>query len=153
MKLKRSRFFMMTAAAVLTGLGSKTAAAQPAPMPCSLLTPGQVTAAVGATVSEGKPIANTGCSWTAPHIIVTLSLWDGTKWDKMKSSMVGATKTPVSGLGEDAFFTAMGDNGKFTTLSVKKGATAYLLKVYGPDEAKQRSAEQALAANVLANLH
>jgi hypothetical protein len=142
----------MVLVGVLTGLGSGTAAAQ-APAPCSLLNTGQVTAAIGATAAEGKPIANTGCSWNVGRVIVTLSLWDATRWDKMKAPFVGATKSPVSGLGDDAFFSAMGDNGRFTTLTVKKGATAYVLKVYGVDEAKQRSAEQALAVNVLANLH
>jgi hypothetical protein len=154
MKSSHSRHFITGVICVLACMGSKTAAAQSA-APCSLLTSAQVSAAVGVTAGAGTPIANTGCSWTvtSPHIIVTLSLWDGGKWDQMKAPLPGMTKTPVSGLGDDAVFTAMGPDAKFTTLSVKKGGTVYTFKVYGVDAPKQRSTEQALAANALANVH
>jgi len=155
MNANHSRHFVIGLICIFAGLGTKTAAAQAAVAPCSLLNSGQVTAAIGATVGEGKPIADTGCSWTSatPHIVVTVSLWDGAKWDRMKAPLPGATKTPVSGVGDDAIFTAMGPNAEFTTLSVKKGATVYTLKVYGVDAPKQRSAEQALAGNLVGNLH
>ena len=41
---------------------------------------------------------------------------------------------------------------QLTTLTVKKGATAYVFHVYGIGEPNQRAAEKALAANVLAKL-
>ena len=155
MKTSRSRHFMIGVICVLAGMGSKTAAAQSPAAPCSLLSSAQVSAAVGATAGEGKPIANTGCSWSvaSPHIIASLSLWDGNKWDQMKVPLPGTTNTPVAGLGDDAVFSSMGSDVKFISLSVKKGSTVFVLKVYGVDEAKQHSAEQTLAANVLANLH
>jgi len=87
-------------------------------------------------------------------MIVTLSLWDGSKWDQMKTPVPGMNRTAVSGLGDDAFYTTMGPaSGKQTaTLSVKKGSTAYLIKVYGPNVTDEMSMEKALAGNVLANL-
>jgi hypothetical protein len=87
-------------------------------------------------------------------MIVTVSLWDGTKWDQMKTPAPGMNRTSVSGLGDDAFYTTMGPgSGKqFVTLSVKKGATAYLIKVYGPPVTDQMSMEKALAGNVLSKL-
>ncbi len=53
-------------------------------------------------------------------------------------------KTPAAGheqvarlrvLGDDAFFTTMGSasSKQFAALSVKKGGTAYVIKVYGPN--------------------
>jgi hypothetical protein len=86
-------------------------------------------------------------------MIVTVSLWDGNKWDQMKTPVPGMNRTPAAGLGDDAFYTTMGPSGKqFATLSVKKGSTAYLIKVYGPNVTDQMSMEKTLAANVLAKL-
>jgi hypothetical protein len=153
MKSNRSRHFMIACICASAVLGSKTAAAQSA-APCSLLTAAQVTAAVGVSVGAGQPIATTGCSWSGPHMIVTLSLWDGNKWDKMKTPMPGMSRTPISGLGDDAFLTTLGSasGNQFATLSVKKGSTAYLLKVYGGNVTDQMAMEKTLAGEVLANL-
>jgi hypothetical protein len=154
MKSNYLRHFVTTCICLSAVLGSRTAAAQSASVPCSLLTSAQVTAAVGVSVGAAQPIANTGCSWTAPHMIVTLSLWDGSKWDQMKTPVPGMNRTAVSGLGDDAFYTTMGPaSGKqMATLSVKKGSVAYLIKVYGPNVTDQMSMEKMLAGNLLAGL-
>lgn len=153
MKTNYSRLLVIGCICVSAVLGSKTAAAQSAPAPCSLLTSAQVTAAVGVSVGAAQPIANTGCSWSGPHMIVTVSLWDGSKWDRMKTPVPGMSRTPVSGLGDDAFYTTLGSASghQIATLSVKKGSTAYLIKVYGPNVTDQMSMEKTLAGNVLAN--
>src|ERR1700729_4279374 len=126
MKSNFSRYFIITCICASATLASRTAAAQAAP--CSLLTSAQVTAAVGVSVGEAQPIANTGCSWTAPHMIVTVSLWDGKKWDQMKAPFPGTNRSSVSGLGDDAFYSTIGPaSGKqIATLTVKQGSTAYL---------------------------
>ena len=103
MKTNYSRLFVIGCICVSAVLGSKTAAAQSATAPCSLLTSAQVTAAVGVSVGAAQPIANTGCSWSGPHMIVTVSLWDGSKWDRMKTPVPGMSRTSVSDLGDDAF--------------------------------------------------
>ena len=154
MKANYSRYFIVTCICLSATLGSKTAAAE-APSPCSLLTSAQVTAAVGVSVGAAQPIANTGCSWTAPHMIVSLSLWDGSAsgWSKIKIPLPGVTKTAVPGLGDDAIFSTLGPAAKqFVTLSVKKGGTAYLFKVYGPTVTEQMTMEKTLAGDVLAKL-
>ena len=153
MKSNYSRYFIIACICASAALGSKTAAAQ-AVAPCSLLTSAQVTAVVGVSVGAAQPIANTGCSWSGPHMIVSVSLWDGSKWDRMKTPMPGMNRTAVSGLGDDAFYTTMGpaSGTQFATLSIKKGATAYLIKVYGPSMTEQMSMEKTLAGSVLAKL-
>jgi hypothetical protein len=153
MKSNYSRYCIIACICASAALGSKTAAAQSA-APCSLLTSAQVTAVVGVSFGAAQPIANTGCSWTAPHMMVTVSLWDGSKWDQMKTPLPGMNRTPVSGLGDDAFYTTMGSasSKQFATLSVKKGGTAYLIKVYGPTMTEQMSMEKTLAGDVLAKL-
>jgi len=131
------------------------AAAAPAtpPAPCTLLTPAQVSGVLGGTFGAGQPIGTTGCSWTAekPHMIVTVSLWPPTEWDRMKASPLPGTQiTPASGLGDDAFYTTVA---QYIVLYVKKGQTVYLFKVYGvKDLAKQTSAEKTLAQDALAKL-
>jgi hypothetical protein len=123
------------------------------PAPCSLLTPAQVAAALGGTFGAGQPIGTTGCSWTSekPHVIVTVSLWPPTEWDRMKAGPLPGTQiTAASGLGDDAFYATLA---QYTVLYVKKGPTVYLFKVYGvKDLAKQTSAEKTLALDALARL-
>ena len=122
--------------------------------PCKLLTPAQIGTVLGATFAAGQPIGTTGCSWQSekPHIIVTVSLWPPTEWDRMKAGggIPATPTTPVSGLGDDAFYTTIA---QYTVLYVKKGQTVYLFKVYGvKDQAKQMGAEKMLAQDALAKL-
>jgi hypothetical protein len=129
-----------------------SAAARAAPEPCKLLSQAQVSAALGVKVGAGVPIGTTGCSWTSekPHQIVTVSLWPPTEWNRMKTSpLPGTTTSPAAGLGDDAFYTTIG---QYTVLYVKKGQTVYLFKVYGEkSKEKQMSAEKTLAQHALAN--
>jgi hypothetical protein len=68
------------------------AVAQSGSTPCGLLTAAQVSAAAGATVGNGEPIATTGCTWSWGNAKTTLSLWDAGKWDQMKAPLPGMTK-------------------------------------------------------------
>lgn len=151
MKSNGVRNFSIAVVCIVAGLSSRSAAAQGVGAPCNLLTEAQIGAVIGASVSSPQAIGTTGCSWSAPHIIVSLSLSDARRWDQMKAPFPGATKTSVSGLGEDAFSTTIGKPDKaFVTLNVKKGITAYVFKVYGVSASQQASMEKALAARVLA---
>ncbi len=139
-------------ASVFAAFGNLQAVAQSGSAPCGLLTPAQVSAAVGATVGNGEPIATTGCSWSWGRARATLSLWDASKWDQMKAPLPGMTKSSVSGLGDDAFAATMGTSKQFAVLNVKKGAAVYVFKVYGVDNpSDQLSMEKTLAADVLAS--
>jgi hypothetical protein len=136
----------------LVGFGPAMAAA---PAPCGLLSPAQVSSAMGATAGPGQPIGTTGCSWSAPHIVTTVSLWpgDADHWQKMKAPMAGITRTAVAGIGDDAVQTTIGEPGReLTTLTIKKGNTAYMIRVYGTTVTNQSSIEKALAGDLLRNL-
>jgi hypothetical protein len=153
MKSNCSRHFIFAAVGALAALGLGMADAQAGPAPCSLLSSAEISAAVGVTVGAAQPIGTTGCSWSAPHMIVTVSLWDASKWSKMKAGLPGVTVSSVAGLGDDAFFSTLGSAEKqFTTLTIKKGDTAYVIKVYGGSAAEQMSGEKTLAGKVLAKL-
>lgn len=144
-----SRRRLVSALALLAVPG----AAGAAPEPCKLLTPAQVAATLGGTFGAGQPIGTTGCSWTSqtPHVIVTVSLWPPTEWDRVKAGPLPGTKiTPEGGIGDDAFYATLA---QYTVLYVKKGQTVFLFKVYGvKDQAKQMSAEKTLALDALKTL-
>ena len=154
MKSTIFRSVAIVPAVIFATFGTPYAVAQPGPTPCGLLTSAQVSAAVGATVGNAEPIATTGCTWSWGRARTTLSLWDASKWDQMKSpTLPGVTKSAVSGLGDDAFFATMGTGKQFAVLNVKKGATVYIFKVYGVESpSDQLSIEKTLAADVLAAL-
>jgi len=121
--------------------------------PCSLLTTAQVSSAIGGAAQPGQPINKTGCSWssTTPKAMVTISFDNLGTYASMKTGRSPVvTKTPVSGVGEDAFYSTMGPT---TTLTVKKGDTYFVVRVYGfPDPARQREIEKTLGAEAAARM-
>jgi hypothetical protein len=145
--------FMVGMVCALGMLGPRSAAAQSTPAPCGLLTPAQVSAAIGSSVGAGEPIATTGCTWASPHVKATLSLWDATEWEKMKAPLPGMSKSAIGSLGDDAFFATVGTRKQLTTLTVKKAKTAYVFHIYGIDNVSdQMSMEKTLAGIILAKL-
>jgi hypothetical protein len=150
-----SKHAMVLVVGIVCGLaagGSRPASAETPPAPCALLTVDEVSAALGAKVSAGDPIATTGCSWSVkvPHTIVTVSLWPGDSFAGMKVPLANITKSPVSGVGDDAVLATVAN---FVSLSVKKGDVVFIVKVYGvPDPNKQASIEKTLALDVLGRL-
>ena len=119
---------------------------------CAVLTPAAVSSALGATVDAGKPIFDYGCSWQSsePHIIVSISVGDVTKYKTWTGSVLGVTKSSVSGLGDDA---VTGTLGSLTSLWVKHGKNAFQLRVYGvSDPTRQLAIEKTLARDVLKQL-
>jgi hypothetical protein len=134
---------------------ARTAYAQAPSDPCTLLTQAQVSAVLGVTVSPGQPISTTGCEWSPQqpssfNARVTVSLWDAQAFAGMKTPLPGVTKTPVSGVGDEAVYATIAG---LTTLSVKKGKVAFVVRIYGvPGQAKQMAMEKSLALDILAKL-
>lgn len=93
---------------------------------CKLLTQDQVSSAVAASVGAGSALPN-GCSWSSTgkgKLMVTVS----TQSEKLYAGAKSGSKTPVSGIGDEAFFTGVQN---FVSLWVKKGGTFLLLRLYG----------------------
>ena len=141
--------------AMIVAVGGASAAAATADDACSLLTPAQVGAAVGATVSEGSyvtPSFKKTCTWTFTGGIVTL-MTEGTEaFDAGKShALRGVVIQPVSGVGDDAYYVV---TGPITALIVKKGSVAFKMSLYDhslPME-KTQGIEKALAEQVVSSL-
>jgi len=130
---------------------------------CTLLTPAQVGAAVGASVAPGKHVTSSyvkTCTWNASGSsnvkFVTLYLQTAAAYDggkQMARQMAAASKEgavkPAS-VGEDGYFFVAGSQ---VGLLVKKGGISFKVAVYAtlPVE-KKEAMELTLAKEVLAKL-
>ena len=105
---------------------------------CALLTSTDIDQVMGVSMGVGKTVASTACQWRqsvkqgAPAVIIDLTIMDVRRYDLGKA-IAGSPKfkvTPVSGLGDDAYYSASTD-GKLTDLRVKKGSRAFAVHVWG----------------------
>src|SRR5579863_244695 len=106
---------------------------------CALLTQAQVSAGAHVSVFPGSPLTPTDkkvCAWPAAKRVpksvelVTLMLQTPASFRTGKSAPVGTTivMTPVTGLGDDAYYLALEDN---VSLFVRKGNAVFKLGVLG----------------------
>jgi hypothetical protein len=147
--------------AVLVGIAAFGLAAKPvnaAPgNACSLLTPAQIKSATSADVGAGTAGSAKLCTWSpsAPASssvkAITLLLYaDTNAFEPGKHMPAPAVVTSVSGVGDDAFFLAVGDQ---VGLIVKKGSGAFKVAVYAKVPVDQKeSMEKALAAQIVSQL-
>ncbi len=102
---------------------------------CALLTPAQIGTALGMPVVISLGQGTRACQWTSTKpgsnaVKVTVSFISMAGFDAAKSSFGPITSTPVGGLGEDAYYSAMAKPDT-TTLRVKKGTSAFTVRVFG----------------------
>jgi hypothetical protein len=137
---------------------------------CALLTSPQVSSALGAAVGAGKPILPnhaTVCTWLEQGVPagternVSVSLMTLKSFEIGKTPMTGITKTPVSGLGDDAYFVEA--HGMAAGLSVKKGDTCFQVRTRSnptwfktgktpESEQKDQAVDRTLALEILKKL-
>jgi hypothetical protein len=126
--------------------------------PCSLLTPAQVSAALGVTVGPGHAIATKLCEWKpegpvnskTPKLYVTIDTPRGFEMAKIQVGG-GITKTPVSGVGDEA---VSGTTPKIATvLTVKKGDFVFAVRIFPFSEGDEiKAKEKELALQILAKI-
>jgi hypothetical protein len=126
---------------------------------CALLTQQEVGAALGVAVEKGQPLVPNDrklCGWAPPGgpkidgKKATLLLTTPREHDFGKTPVSGIEKTPVSGVGDDAYYVTTPGFG--TAINVKKGARAFQLRVGGFPKAKEEAIEKSLAVLVLKRL-
>ena len=151
---------------VLALSGSRAAYAAPPVDACSLLTPAQVTAALGVSVAAGEnivPGSAAMCGWevTGQHSMnrkrVVLSIYTRIgsltpleRFKNAKTPMGGIEKEPVSGVGDDAIFVTTPGFG--TGLIFREGDGAFDLRVYGFPIDQVKAKEKSLADCVIQKL-
>jgi hypothetical protein len=159
--------------AFITLCGAPSAFAAPTDA-CSLLTPAQVTAALGVNVGAGQPAgpknaahpASTSsslCGWSEPgntaangkKVLVDIfgnmgSLSPTDRFNNAKTPVKGITKTPVSDVADDAYYIVTPGLGP--GLNVKKGNFVFQIRVSGFSVDQNEAMEKTLAQNILAKL-
>ena len=148
---------LATVAVAISALGSPSHAQ--GGNACSLLTTAQVTAALGTAVEAGVPIVASQprtCGWAppgGPHIDakkVTLTLSTPQSFETAKKPVNGIEKTPLSGVGDDALYITTPGFG--TGLNVRKGNSAFQVRVGGFKPEQEKQIEKALAIEILKKL-
>jgi hypothetical protein len=137
---------------------------------CALLTAPQVSSALGAIVGAGEPILpnhSTVCTWLEQGVPagternVSVSLMTVKGYELGKTPMTGITKTPVSGVGDDAYFVEA--HGMAAGLSVRKGDTCFQVRTRSnpkwfktgktpESEQKDQGVDRTLALEILKKL-
>ena len=151
---------------VLALSGSRAAYAAPPADACALLTPAQVTAALGVSVAAGEnivPGSGAVCGWevAGQHgtnrkrvVLVSYTQIGGLtpleRFNNAKTPIGGIRKEPVSGVGDDAIFATTPGLG--TGLIFRKGAGAFDLRVYGFPIDQVKAREKNLADCVIQKL-
>ena len=124
-----------------------------------MFTASQVSVVLGVTVSDGQhPIASSLllCGWIPagrPQIDgkkLSVSLMSERAFKVGKTPMQGIAKTPLRGVGDDAYYVTAGGLG--TGLFIKKGSICVQIRVGGFSTAKEKELEKALAVQLLTKL-
>ncbi|HUK33204.1 MAG TPA: hypothetical protein VLV86_04785 [Vicinamibacterales bacterium] len=129
---------------------------------CALLTQMQVGSALGVPVGAGAPIGRpSACQWAGKGKIATLTITQPlagkSPVDRFNtgktSTLPGITQEPVSGVGDDAFFVYYANTTRAGLgIVVKKGTSAFEVRVYGFDINDAKAVAKNLATNALGKL-
>ena len=150
----------MTSSILLACAGSLSAA--DAPVGCSKVTQAQIAAAIGGSVGAGEPIiVPTSCQWVGQQgkrVTLTINQPRGGKtpveqFNAGKASRLpGITQEPVSGVGDDGFYVYLtGQNRMGCGLMVRKGSSAFEVRIYGFDLDQAKTVVKIIAKDVAAN--
>ena len=131
---------------------------------CSLLSQARVSEVLGVSVGPGShqsetPNGHRICTWelgpTSPkRLMITLygpvgGLTPADRFADAKKPGAGKTITPVSGIGDDAFFRTIG---MLMDFLVKKGSSVFQMKLGGFSEAETQTMEKTLAREAVSKL-
>ncbi len=126
---------------------------------CTLLTQAQVGAALGVAVEPGKPIVASNpriCGWAPPGgptitgKKLTVTLMTTKSFEAGKIPVEGIPKQPLSGVGDEAIYITT--KGFGTALNVRKGNSAFQVRVGGFSEQQEKDIEKTLAMQILAKM-
>ena len=160
----RSKINLATVIAAIFIAGAAMAPlanAAPTDDACSVLTPAQIGAAVNVPVGAGTYVTPTFkkmCTWNTTssatpgvkYVTVMLEGLEAYHGGKVMGQMKNITLTSVSGVGDEAYYLAVGPN---VGLIVKKGAAAFKVAVYGSIPlGKKQALEKTLALQLVSKL-
>ena len=154
-------FALLVPLTVITAAPLPSSAAASAKETCSLLTPKQLSDAVGTSMNAGRymaPGVARTCTWTlasgaTPAVrFLTLDLQVADAYEAGKKLDAQANPASVPDLGDDAYY-ANFSGISIASLNVKKGDVSFKITWYGAaDSQTMMTAEKTLASQVLSNL-
>ncbi len=113
------------------------------PDACSFLSTKEVATALGVEVDAGTNIAPGACRWNghgkrtgADVAILRINFTKARSFEIGKTPLSGYTKSPESGIGDDAYSVV---GGGVVTLSVKKGSTFIIIFVEIPNTSLEQT--------------
>ena len=125
---------------------------------CTLITQTQVSAALEVPVEAGKPIASPStCQWIGKGRFATLTITQPLagkspvdRFNAGKTSKLpGITTEPVSGVGDEAYYIYFSNTTRAGLgLVVRKGSSAFEIRVYGFDIDKAKPVAKTLCQTV-----
>jgi hypothetical protein len=145
--------------------GVASAAGKEARDACSFLSENKLGEILGLPIDAGRHIGpgSALCGWGEPndpdhsgkHVLLTIyravgKLSPVERFENGKMPIQGIEKTPVSGIGDDAYY--IDTPGFGLGLNVKKGNFAFQVKVFGFSPQMTKTIEHSLAQDVLAKL-
>lgn len=129
---------------------------------CTLITQAQVGAALEVPVSAGTPIAKPStCQWAGKGRIATLVMMEPRAGKSAvdsfnagkTSTLPGITVEPISGIGDDSYYVYLsGTTRAGLGLVVKKGSSAFEIRVYGFDVNQAKPVAKALSQIIVGKL-
>ena len=128
---------------------------------CTLITQTEVSAALEIPVNPGEPIGRpSACQWVGKGRVATLTIMQplGGKSaiDRFNagktSTLPGITIEPVSGVGDEAYYIYFSNTTRALGLVVKKGSSAFEIRVYGFEIDKAKSVAKSLCQTVAAKI-
>jgi hypothetical protein len=141
---------------------SSTASSFAADEACALLTQTQVSAALEVPVDAGTPIGRpSACQWTGKGRFATLTITQPlagkSPVDRFNagkaSTLPGITTEPVTGVGDEAYYVYFSNTTRAGLgLVVRKGSSAFEIRVYGFDVDKAKPVAKALCQAVAGNI-
>ncbi|MGA3057423.1 MAG: DUF3558 family protein [Candidatus Limnocylindrales bacterium] len=147
--------------AAATGATDTAAAGAPKALDaCSLITTDEAAAALGEPVDPGTvPTAGSSSCLFSGHPAtgidisgVEISITSGGDFNPNKKSISGLTITPVSGVGDAAYYVSIGAG--YQVLNVQKGQTTFTVSVLktNASDSQLQSAEKTLALAILGRI-
>jgi hypothetical protein len=125
---------------------------------CALITQTQVGAALEVPVGAGTPIGRPStCQWAGKGRMATLTIMQPLggksaldRFNAGKNSTIpGITTEPISGVGDEAFYIYFSNTTKAGLgLVVRKGSSAFEIRVYGFEIDKAKSVAKTLCQTV-----
>jgi hypothetical protein len=132
---------------------------------CSFLSQNRISAILGIAIDAGRNIGPSSalCGWGEPndpghsgrHVLLTIYRAVGKispveRFENGKTPIQGIEKTPVSALGDDAYY--IDTPGFGLGLNVRKGNFAFQVKLFGFSPDMTKALENSLAQEVLSKL-